>query len=117
MSDAMDISVSPSTSTQCPEQSSPLPTMKTIYSKIISSCQRTERMSCSNTPENKLYRTGSPFTSRKVPFNPFNHNLKERLENPILSPNVFSTVMSPSQVIFFPMCKCFSGNSFIYKYT
>ncbi|XP_065213057.1 uncharacterized protein LOC135840442 [Planococcus citri] len=95
------MSISPSTSTQCPENSSPMSNMpnnmKTLCSKIISSCRRSSGASCSMTPENKYCRSSSPFIRRKGPFNPFNRNLKERLENPIFSPNVFSTVISPSQ--------------------
>lgn len=93
----MDISLSPSTSTQCPENISPSSScVKMMYSKIISSCQRSNRMTSVVTPENKE-NCKSPFIRKKVPFNPFNRNLKERLENPIFSPDVFSTVISPSQ--------------------
>lgn len=96
----MDMSLSPAMSTQCPENLSPIPSsIKTIYSKLISSCQRSEGLSSSVTPDKKEFRRMiSPFISRQVPFNPFNHNLKERLENPIFSPGVFSTVISPSRV-------------------
>lgn len=89
----MDMSASPCTSTQCPE-TTPSPCMK-MCSKIISTCQRSERMPSIVTPEN-IHQ--SPFVKPKVLFNPFNRNLRERLENPIFSPDVFSTAMSPSQV-------------------
>lgn len=97
----MDMSLSPSMSTQCPENLTPIQSsIKTIYSKLISSCQRSEGLSSLVTPDKKeeFRRMVSPFLSRQVPFNPFNHNLKERLENPIFSPGVFSTVISPSRV-------------------
>lgn len=98
--DNMDISLSPGTSTQYPENISPSSScVKMMYSKIISSCQRSNRMTSVVTPENKE-DCKSPFIRKKVPFNPFNRNLKERLGNPIFSPDVFSTVISPSQVLF-----------------
>lgn len=99
--DITDMSLSPSTSTQCPEHLSSIPSsIKTIYSKLISSCQRSDGLSCSVTPDKngEFRKMVSPFISRTVPFNPFNYNLKERLENPVFSPSVFSTVISPSRV-------------------
>ena len=98
---SVDIAASPSTSMQCVENSSPIATsIKNLYSKLITSYQRSDHLSVALTPENKtaIDRIASPFINGRSLFNPFNQNLRERLENPIFSPHVFSTVISPSQV-------------------
>lgn len=45
-----------------------------------------------------MFNTPPPAMENKVPFNPFNVGLRERLEYSTVSPNVFSSVLSPSQV-------------------
>lgn len=98
---SVDVTTTPSTNMECIENLSPMTTsIKNLYSKLITSCQRSEHLSAAFTPENKttMSRIASPFMKGRSPFNPFNQNLRERLENSIFSPNVFSTVISPSQV-------------------
>lgn len=101
---SVDITSPSSASTPRMDGSSPMASsIKNLCSKLLTSCQRSEQLSAALTPENKatVNRIASPFVKGRGPFNPFNQNLKERLENPVFSPNVFSTVISPSQVNYF----------------
>lgn len=89
----MDITPSSSASTPCPAHGSPI--VKTFSSRILSSCKKASVLSSAVTP---TASANSPCSKRKVTYNPFNQNLMIRLENPVFSPNVFTNVVSPSQV-------------------